>query len=120
MMEQQEILEDLEDDNNIRLQKEEDLQELKDQFKTFQQTIADLSAIEPSTVKEAQRILNRLKRETERLKARLPIYARRQQIIDTIKSNRVVIVKANTGSGKSSQLVQYLADADFAYNGSLV
>jgi len=107
----------LDEDDEMNFSKETSLQELKDQFETFKQTISELSIIDPSTLKETQRLLNRLKREIERFKARLPIYARRQQLIDTIKSNRVTILKADPGSGKSSQLIQYLVDAGFAEHG---
>ncbi|CAF0892008.1 unnamed protein product [Rotaria sp. Silwood1] len=120
IVEQQRLLEDLDDDDDIKLQKERNLQELKDQFEIFEQTIFNLSTFNPLTLEEAHYLLNRLKREIGRLKARLPIYARRQQLIDTIKSNRVIILKADTGSGKSSQLIQYLTDAGFADHGQIV
>jgi HrpA-like RNA helicase len=61
-----------------------------------------------------------LKREIERLKAHLPIYARRLDLIFTIASSRVVILKADTGSGKSTQLVQYLVDAGLANQGLFI
>ncbi|CAF3563464.1 unnamed protein product [Rotaria sordida] len=120
LIEQQRLLEDMDDDDDMKLQTEGNLQELKDQFEIFQQTIFNLSTINPLTLEDANYHLNRLKREIERFKARLPIYARRQQLIDTIKSNRVIILKADTGSGKSSQLIQYLADAGFADYGQIV
>ena len=101
----------------MKFLKETHLQELKDQLETFEQNISELSMINPSTLEESKCFHKRLKREIERLKARLPIYARRQQLIDTIKSNRVIILKADTGSGKSSQLIQYLVDAGFADHG---
>ncbi|CAF2389634.1 unnamed protein product [Rotaria sp. Silwood2] len=117
IVEQQRLLEDLDDDDDIKLQKEEYIEELKDQFEIFDQTILSLSSMNPMTLEEAHYLLNRVKREIERLKARLPIYARCQQLIDIINSNRVIILKADTGSGKSSQLIQYLADAGFADHG---
>ncbi|CAF3878672.1 unnamed protein product [Adineta steineri] len=109
-----------ENDDDVKFSKETNVQELKDQLETFEKTISELSIVNPSTLKDAQHLQKRLKREIERLKAHLPIYARRQQLIDTIQSNRVVILKAETGSGKSSQLIQYLVDAGFADHGQII
>jgi HrpA-like RNA helicase len=111
------LLEDLDEGDDMKFSIETNLQELKDHLKTFEQTISELSTLNPATLEEVQYLLNRSKREIERFKAHLPIYARRQQLIDTIKFSRVVILKAETGSGKSSQLIQYLADAGFADHG---
>ena len=44
----------------------------------------------------------------------LPIYAKRTNIIKCISNSQVCVVIGETGSGKSTQLVQYLYDAGFA------
>ncbi|CAF1564351.1 unnamed protein product, partial [Didymodactylos carnosus] len=59
----------------------------------------------------------RLTREMRRLQAHLPIYARRTSILNEIKKNQVVVLKADTGSGKSTQLIQYIHDSGLAKNG---
>ena len=59
-------------------------------------------------------------RECNRFNKGLPIYAYRSLIIDTVKSNQVCILIGATGSGKSTQLVQYLYDAGFGENGVIV
>lgn len=41
-------------------------------------------------------------------KQQLPITTHRQQIIDAVRENRVVIITAETGAGKSTQVPQYL------------
>ncbi len=51
------------------------LQELKDQLEVFNAIVLSLSGFKPSTLSEAQNHFNALKREIERLKAHLPIYA---------------------------------------------
>jgi HrpA-like RNA helicase len=56
-------------------------------------------------------------REIKRLKSHLPIYARRDEIVDAVRDNRVLILKADTGAGKSTQVVQYLVDAGLADHG---
>ena len=49
--------------------------------------------------------------ECRKLTAALPIYARRSHIIDTVSKNSVSVILGETGSGKSTQLVQYLHQA---------
>ena len=61
-----------------------------------------------------------LARECVRFQKCLPIYARRQEIIQSILSHQVIIVIGETGSGKSTQLVQYLFDAGFANDGCII
>lgn len=40
----------------------------------------------------------------------LPVYAHREQIIDAIDNNRIVIIEAETGAGKSTQVPQFIID----------
>ncbi|KAK2554443.1 ATP-dependent RNA helicase DEAH12 [Acropora cervicornis] len=54
------------------------------------------------------------------LDAALPIYAKKSLIIETIKDNQVCIVLGETGSGKSTQMTQYLYEAGFAEKGAIV
>ncbi|KAK7485411.1 hypothetical protein BaRGS_00023359 [Batillaria attramentaria] len=55
-----------------------------------------------------------------RLEKHLPMYARKQDIIDLVKNNQVSIILAETGSGKSTQVVQYLLETDVAERGTIV
>nr|CAB3458645.1 unnamed protein product [Digitaria exilis] len=59
-------------------------------------------------------------RECRRLKEGLPIYAYRRRILNHIFTNQVMILIGETGSGKSTQLVQFLADSGLAVGGSIV
>jgi ATP-dependent RNA helicase DHX8/PRP22 len=52
-----------------------------------------------------------------RLKQGLPMYARRGDIVKTVMSRQVTIVLGETGSGKSTQIVQYLYQAGIACDG---
>ncbi|CAG7651935.1 unnamed protein product [Allacma fusca] len=52
-------------------------------------------------------------------KRTLPIYSMKERFLKIIKANQVVIVKGETGSGKSTQLTQYLYEAGFAIHGKI-
>ena len=77
-----------------------------------------------TTQKPLQDTIRRLRvnfgRECNRLLAALPIYARRTDIVQTITSHQVTVLVGETGSGKSTQVVQYLYDAGVARNGLIV
>ncbi|KAG5659220.1 hypothetical protein KAF25_000422 [Fusarium avenaceum] len=47
----------------------------------------------------------------------LPVYAFRNQLIDAVRQNQTLIVVGETGSGKTTQMTQYLAEAGFANDG---
>ena len=38
----------------------------------------------------------------------LPISSRRAEIVDSVRENRVTIIVAETGSGKSSQVIRWV------------
>ena len=43
----------------------------------------------------------------------LPVYAQREQIVESVNNNQVTIITAETGAGKSTQVPQYLAEAGY-------
>lgn len=47
----------------------------------------------------------------------LPVYVFRNQLIKAVHENQILIVVGETGSGKTTQLTQYLAEAGFANDG---
>jgi ATP-dependent RNA helicase DHX8/PRP22 len=49
----------------------------------------------------------------------LPVFAFRQALIDAVREHQVLIVVGETGSGKTTQLTQYLAEAGFTNNGMI-
>ncbi|KAK7039214.1 hypothetical protein VNI00_010119 [Paramarasmius palmivorus] len=53
----------------------------------------------------------------EETKKSLPIYQWRDQLIEAVKEHQVLIVVAETGSGKTTQIPQYLHEAGYTNNG---
>merc|ERR1712066_350191 len=49
----------------------------------------------------------------------LPIFLHKWQILDAIKKYQVLIVEAETGSGKTTQIVQYLHETGYTKTGTL-
>ncbi|KAH8681227.1 P-loop containing nucleoside triphosphate hydrolase protein [Xylariales sp. PMI_506] len=47
----------------------------------------------------------------------LPVFAFRSQLIQAVRENQILVVVGETGSGKTTQLTQYLAEAGFTNNG---
>ncbi|KAJ8311998.1 hypothetical protein KUTeg_009371 [Tegillarca granosa] len=58
--------------------------------------------------------------ECVRLREALPIYARKSDIQQTIKENKVSVILGETGSGKSTQLPQYVYRQPWVGNGLIV
>ena len=83
-----------------------------------------LEHLKSSVSSHSEDLLSRIKkdfgRECSRFLKALPIYAKRQFIVDAIWNNQVVILIGQTGSGKSTQIVQYLYDAGLSENGIIV
>ncbi|KAJ7699374.1 P-loop containing nucleoside triphosphate hydrolase protein [Mycena rosella] len=50
----------------------------------------------------------------------LPIYACRDQLLEAIQQHQVLIVVAETGSGKTTQLPQYLHEAGYTAQGQMI
>jgi HrpA-like RNA helicase len=114
---------DSDDEQVLDLLRENVSQELQLQKNEFQSAIENLitefnsilsSARDADRYDQCQRIYRQLEREFKRWQSRLPIYARRSDIIEKLRQNQVLILKADTGSGKSTQTVQYLCDEHFA------
>ena len=59
-------------------------------------------------------------RELKKFKASLPIYAKRTEILETVGRSQVVVLIGETGSGKSTQIAQYLAEESFSEGGKVV
>ena len=47
----------------------------------------------------------------------LPIYALRNQFLQAVSKHQVLVVVGETGSGKTTQMTQYLAEAGYTTRG---
>ena len=54
--------------------------------------------------------------EQQRLRSGFPIYAKKSEIINLVEKNQFVILIGETGSGKSTQLVQYILESSLFEN----
>ena len=50
----------------------------------------------------------------------LPVYNYREDLIEAIKEHQVLVVEGETGSGKTTQIPQYLYESGFCENGMKV
>ena len=69
---------------------------------------------------EIDKLRNNFALELSRLSVALPIYAKKMSIIEMVHLNQVSIIIGETGSGKSTQMLQYLHDAGFGTEGIIV
>ena len=105
---------------------EDKLEELQSQKTTFMTALDgfrqqfDSLLTEDDYERKADSVLKRLEVECRRLERALPMYARRQDIVQLVQQHRVSVLQAETGSGKSTQVVQYLLDAGFGERGTIV
>lgn len=54
------------------------------------------------------------KKSLQEVRKSLPIYAYRDSLVEAIKDNQVLVIEGETGSGKTTQLTQYLYEAGFS------
>ncbi|KAL5594119.1 hypothetical protein BROUX41_001165 [Berkeleyomyces rouxiae] len=79
-------------------------------------------AAKPDSVPEWRRVVQpknetlgkRTNMSIKQQRETLPVYQFRPQLITAVKENQILIVVGETGSGKTTQLTQYLAEAGFA------
>ncbi|CDO66422.1 pre-mRNA-splicing factor ATP-dependent RNA helicase PRP16, putative [Plasmodium reichenowi] len=57
------------------------------------------------------------KEELLKLKESLPIYKSKHELLDAIYNNNIIIIVGETGSGKTTQIVQYLYEEGYHRNG---
>eukprot|EP00667_Euglena_gracilis_P000133 EG_transcript_133 len=102
------------DDIELVLVSKAGLEELRSQHEAFHfgvnTVLQALESMKKPTPAQIQLATERLQREVFRFTALLPALAKRLDFQTAVLENPFVVVKGETGSGKSTQLPQYLAD----------
>ncbi|XP_059157661.1 uncharacterized protein LOC131942019 isoform X1 [Physella acuta] len=91
---------------------EDDCNELKERVKQLNLLTASMT--------DLNNVLETVGVECQRLSTALPIYARRKDIVEHVKANQVSVILGETGSGKSTQIAQYLYEAGLAGSGAII
>ncbi|SCU93028.1 LAFA_0F14312g1_1 [Lachancea sp. 'fantastica'] len=112
------------DTDEIRVDGSEDYEFVFDEEAMVEFTAEDEeSAIPETQVDYNDKLIQELDREHERLQTikdtrkSLPVYRFREPLLDAIRANQVLIVVGETGSGKTTQLPQYLVEEGFTQDG---
>ena len=93
-------------------------------FPKAQGRTVNFGAEEPSSsaaggahaAKQKQQAAGALAKQLAEERKRLPIFSARQALIEAAKANDNLVIVGETGSGKTTQLPQYLLEAGFARN----
>ncbi|TKR76830.1 hypothetical protein L596_017910 [Steinernema carpocapsae] len=69
---------------------------------------------------KGEKVIVQRTEEIEASRCKLPIFAEEQMIVEAINENPVVIVSGETGSGKTTQIPQFLYEAGYTSKGHLI
>ncbi|CCD25313.1 DEAH-box RNA helicase PRP16 NDAI_0E04960 [Naumovozyma dairenensis CBS 421] len=61
-----------------------------------------------------------IKEDVKATRRSLPIYKTRSDLLRTIRENQVIVIIGETGSGKTTQLAQYIYEDGFCNNGKMI
>ncbi|XP_059157663.1 uncharacterized protein LOC131942020 [Physella acuta] len=113
-------------DNSEELALRDKLVELTKQLKVFEDDCNELKErvkqlnLLTASMADLNNVLETVGVECQRLSTALPIYARRKDIVEHVKANQVSVILGETGSGKSTQIAQYLYEAGLAGSGAII
>ncbi|KAJ1921966.1 hypothetical protein H4219_000313 [Mycoemilia scoparia] len=72
---------------------------------------------------EKQKVISEAERRTytiQKVRESLPIYQYREQLLDAIDQFQIIIIVGETGSGKTTQITQYLREAGYTKDGKKI
>jgi pre-mRNA-splicing factor ATP-dependent RNA helicase DHX15/PRP43 len=58
--------------------------------------------------------------DIRKVRRNLPVYEAREELLQKLKENRVIVLEGETGSGKTTQVPQFLVEAGYASKGQMV
>ncbi|KAL2718178.1 putative ATP-dependent RNA helicase kurz [Vespula squamosa] len=102
----------LEEIKSIENEHEKTLPDVQSKVKISQNIIA----VNKTTKTPAVYVTLNRKAEIQAARLKLPVVADEQVIVETINENSVVIITGETGSGKTTQVPQFLYEAGYAKN----
>ncbi|CAI5446112.1 unnamed protein product [Caenorhabditis angaria] len=80
----------------------------------------DILALPTTNVIERKKVFVQRTEEIQNSRAELPIFAEEMRIIEAINENLVTVVCGETGSGKTTQIPQFLYEAGYTADGELI
>ncbi|KAK6026737.1 helicase protein, partial [Ostertagia ostertagi] len=98
--------------------KQEEFELLLDDKIDFIQALQMPGTLDPK--EEEITAAQKRKMTIEETRKSLPVYAFREQFIEAVKEHQVLIIEGETGSGKTTQLPQYLYEAGFCKDGKKI
>lgn len=102
---------------------EESLNMLEDMERVYKSYINDLKIKLKNTAPNYFHICklkSNFMRECHSFQRCLPIYSSKDKILKLLKEHSVTVISAETGSGKSTQLAEYLLQSDVAERGTII
>jgi ATP-dependent RNA helicase DHX8/PRP22 len=86
---------------------------------TLSRKAADLPAWRQATLRNDNRLGIHSSLSIQKQRENLPIFKFRSEIIKAVRDNQLLIVVGETGSGKTTQITQYLAEEGYAAKGKI-
>ncbi|KAG9102102.1 hypothetical protein FRC06_002318 [Ceratobasidium sp. 370] len=104
---------ELVDDYDYVFDESQTIQFVMDKVMSGEGMLSEKDAALKAQIAEAERKAQTI----EQTRKSLPIYTYREQLLEAIEAHQVLIVVAETGSGKTTQLPQYLHEAGYTKGG---
>ncbi|MEQ2177494.1 hypothetical protein GOODEAATRI_004122, partial [Goodea atripinnis] len=80
----------------------------------FKQHVSSKKPLTKKRKKELQKVLERKEKKAQEARLKLPVLAEEQVIMEAVRENPFVVICGETGSGKTTQVPQFLYEAGYA------